>query len=70
MKTGQPLSEIAYVCGFRDYTHFARGFRQRFGTSPGAVRAGEPVTATHESAPTLGKVERPFTKRHDQLIAD
>jgi AraC family transcriptional regulator, positive regulator of tynA and feaB len=70
MKTGQPLSEIAYVCGFRDYTHFARGFRQRFGTSPGAVRAGEPVTATHESAPTFGKVERPFTKRHDQLIAD
>jgi AraC-like DNA-binding protein len=70
MKTGQPLSEIAYACGFRDYTHFSRGFRQRFGTSPGAVRAGEPVTATHESAPTLGKVERPFTKRHDQLIAD
>ena len=70
MKTGQPLSEIAYACGFRDYTHFARGFRQRFGTSPGAVRAREPVTATHESAPTLGKVERPFTKRHDQLIAD
>jgi AraC-like DNA-binding protein len=24
MKTGQPLSEIAYACGFRDYTHFAR----------------------------------------------
>jgi hypothetical protein len=43
---------------------------ERFGTSPGAVRAGEPVTATHESMPTLGKVERPFTKRHDQLIAD
>jgi AraC family transcriptional regulator, positive regulator of tynA and feaB len=32
----QPLSEIAYVCGFRDYTHFARKFRQRFGHSPGA----------------------------------
>jgi AraC family transcriptional regulator, positive regulator of tynA and feaB len=70
MKTGQPLSEIAYACGFHDYTHFARGFRQRFGTSPGAFRVGEPVTATHESAPTLGKVERPRTKRHDQLIAD
>jgi AraC-like DNA-binding protein len=36
-KTGQPLSEIAYACGFRDYTHFARGFRQRFGSTPGAV---------------------------------
>jgi AraC-like DNA-binding protein len=40
MKTGQPLSDIAYACGFRDYTHFARGFRQRFGTAPGAIGAG------------------------------
>jgi AraC-like DNA-binding protein len=32
----QPLSEIAYACGFRDYTHFARKFRQRFGHPPGA----------------------------------
>jgi AraC family transcriptional regulator, positive regulator of tynA and feaB len=39
MKTGQPLSDIAYACGFRDYTHFARGFRRRFGTTPGAVQA-------------------------------
>jgi AraC family transcriptional activator of tynA and feaB len=36
--TGQPLSEIAYACGFRDYTHFARKFRHRFGESPGARR--------------------------------
>jgi AraC family transcriptional activator of tynA and feaB len=42
IKTGQPLSDIAYACGFRDYTHFARGFRQRFGTTPGAVGAGRP----------------------------
>jgi AraC-like DNA-binding protein len=40
MKTGQPLSEIAYACGFRDYTHFARGFRRRFGSAPGAVVEG------------------------------
>jgi AraC family transcriptional activator of tynA and feaB len=39
MKTGQPLCDIAYTCGFRDYTHFARGFRQRFGTTPGAIGA-------------------------------
>jgi AraC family transcriptional activator of tynA and feaB len=32
----QPLSEIAYACGFRDYTHFARKFRHRFGYAPGA----------------------------------
>jgi AraC family transcriptional regulator, positive regulator of tynA and feaB len=40
MKTGQPLSDIAHACGFRDYTHFARGFRKRFGTTPGAAGAG------------------------------
>ena len=38
--SGQPLSEIAYACGFRDYVHFARRFRRRFGYSPGA-HAGE-----------------------------
>jgi AraC family transcriptional activator of tynA and feaB len=32
----QPLSEIACICGFRDYTHFARKFRHRFGYSPGS----------------------------------
>jgi AraC-like DNA-binding protein len=36
MKSGQPLSEIAYACGYRDYTNFARAFRQRFGHAPGA----------------------------------
>jgi AraC family transcriptional regulator, positive regulator of tynA and feaB len=34
LRTGQPVSDIAYACGFRDYTHFARKFRQRFGHSP------------------------------------
>jgi AraC family transcriptional regulator, positive regulator of tynA and feaB len=32
----QPLSEIAYACGFRDYAHFARRFRRGFGHAPGA----------------------------------
>jgi AraC family transcriptional regulator, positive regulator of tynA and feaB len=36
LRTGQPLSEIAYACGFRDYAHFARKFRHRFGYPPGA----------------------------------
>jgi len=51
-KTEQPLSVIAYTCGFRDYTNFARAFRRRFGhaagvhvKSAGVVRAG-----THEGA--------------------
>jgi AraC-like DNA-binding protein len=33
--TRQPLSEVAYACGFHDYPHFARKFRHRFGYSPG-----------------------------------
>jgi AraC family transcriptional regulator, positive regulator of tynA and feaB len=36
LRARQPLSEIAYACGFHDYTHFARKFRQRFGHPPGA----------------------------------
>jgi AraC family transcriptional regulator, positive regulator of tynA and feaB len=36
LSTGEPISAIAYACGFRDYTHFARKFRHRFGNSPGA----------------------------------
>jgi AraC family transcriptional activator of tynA and feaB len=36
----QPLSEIAYACGFNDYTHFARKFRHRFGFSPGTHPGG------------------------------
>jgi AraC-like DNA-binding protein len=38
---GQPLSEIAYACGYGDYTHFARNFRRRFGSSPGGLAAGQ-----------------------------
>jgi AraC family transcriptional activator of tynA and feaB len=45
LRTGQPLSEIAYASGFRDYTHFARRFRYRFGYTPGA-HAGD-VRATN-----------------------
>jgi AraC family transcriptional regulator, positive regulator of tynA and feaB len=42
LRTGQPVSDIAYVCGFRDYTHFARKFRQRFGHSPSSHK-GDPA---------------------------
>jgi AraC family transcriptional activator of tynA and feaB len=59
IKTGQPLSDIAYACGFRDYTHFARGFRKRFGTVPGAVGVDATGSGTHGSAPTLGKSKGP-----------
>jgi AraC family transcriptional activator of tynA and feaB len=36
LRTSQPLSEIAYACGFADYTNFARRFRRRFGHTPGS----------------------------------
>ena len=39
--TREPISAIAYACGFRDYTHFARKFRRRFGCSPGAHSAAQ-----------------------------
>lgn len=32
----QALREIAYASGFRDYSHFAKRFRRRFGHAPGA----------------------------------
>jgi AraC-like DNA-binding protein len=41
LRTGQPLSEIAYASGFRDYTHFARRFRHRFGYAPGVHAAAD-----------------------------
>jgi AraC-like DNA-binding protein len=60
MKTGQPLSDIAYDCGFRDYTHFARGFRQRFGSTPGAVGAGDAGNDKARVGADNGKVKRPY----------
>jgi AraC family transcriptional activator of tynA and feaB len=60
MKTGQPLSDIAYACGFRDYTHFARGFRQRFGSTPGAVGAGDTGNDKARVRADNGEVKRPY----------
>ena len=39
--TGQPVSQVAYACGFRDYTNFARKFRHRYGRSPTAGGADQ-----------------------------
>jgi AraC family transcriptional activator of tynA and feaB len=54
MKSGQPLSEIAYTCGYRDYSNFAQAFRQRFGHAPGVHGQGDDVKpvrdARHERA--------------------
>jgi AraC family transcriptional activator of tynA and feaB len=62
LRTGQPLSEIAYACGFRDYAHFARKFRHRFGYSPGAHgghSAGIVRVGTGESASLTRDVQAP-----------
>jgi len=64
-KTGQPLSDIAYACGFRDYTHFARGFRKRFGSAPGSVGAGATGSDNARRPADLGQIERP-TERRDK----
>jgi AraC-like DNA-binding protein len=32
----QPLAELAFACGFVDYPHFSRKFRQLFGHAPSA----------------------------------
>jgi AraC family transcriptional activator of tynA and feaB len=41
IKSVEPLSAIAYACGYRDYTNFARAFRQRFGHAPGLHVQGD-----------------------------
>lgn len=33
-----PIAEIARACGYRDYAHFARQFRARFGRPPSSFR--------------------------------
>jgi AraC family transcriptional regulator, positive regulator of tynA and feaB len=43
LRMSEPISSIAYACGFRDYTHFARQFRNRFGCSPGAHSGIRPL---------------------------
>ena len=63
MKTGQPLSDIAYACGFRDYTYFARGFRQRFGAVPGAFGAGATGSDNARVRADTGQVDRPSERR-------
>jgi AraC family transcriptional activator of tynA and feaB len=63
LSSGQPLSEIAYACGFRDYAHFARKFRNRFGSPPGAHAGPGPGagvrTHTSESARLTHDPEAP-----------
>ena len=40
MNTNQSLNEVAYHCGFNDYSSFLRVFRKMVGVSPSAYRKG------------------------------
>jgi AraC family transcriptional activator of tynA and feaB len=46
LRTCQPISEIAYACGFADHTHFARKFRRQFGHTPGSYSKTAVVPVT------------------------
>ena len=43
--SGQPISQIAYQFGFNHPAHFSRAYRNHFGMTPSAWRAGTPVAA-------------------------
>ena len=43
--TDQPISEIAYACGFNDYSYFSQKFRRRFGYAPSAHAENVPPEA-------------------------
>jgi AraC family transcriptional regulator, positive regulator of tynA and feaB len=49
MKSGEPLSAIAYACGYRDYKNFARAFRQRFGHPPGVHVQGDDANPVRDA---------------------
>jgi AraC-like DNA-binding protein len=63
LRSGQPLGQIAYACGFRDYTHFARKFRYRFGHPPGVhpAKSGRAENATVAQMLAAQDRESPLT---------
>lgn len=42
ISSGRPLNEVAYHCGFNDYSSFLRTFTKMTGLSPSAYRKGKP----------------------------
>jgi len=48
LSTADPLSQIAYACGFADQSHFSKAFRRRVGESPNAWRRRN-LTEAHSS---------------------
>jgi AraC family transcriptional regulator, positive regulator of tynA and feaB len=50
-KAGTPLGEIAFACGFLDYAHFSRKFRERYGHPPSAHSSIAVRETTNNMAP-------------------
>ncbi|MFC4948677.1 AraC family transcriptional regulator [Pseudonocardia sp. GCM10023141] len=50
--TALTAEEIAYRCGFREYSHFHRTFRKRVGMAPGAFRKSTPDSPDVGSSPS------------------
>ena len=46
ISSGRPLNEVAYHCGFNDYSSFLRSFTKMTGMSPSAYRKGQPALST------------------------
>jgi AraC-like DNA-binding protein len=45
LKTGpQTVTEVADAVGFRDYNHFGRLFRKRYGCTPYEVKSGKVIS--------------------------
>jgi len=56
LTTNEPLSQIAYACGFSDQGHFSRRFRRATGAAPLAwrrERLRRPTTGLERSGPTI-----------------
>ena len=55
LSTADPLSQIAYACGFADQSHFSKAFRRRVGESPNAWRRRN---LTEAQAQATGRISR------------
>jgi len=64
--TGQPLSEIAYACGFRDYVHFTRRFPQAVWLFAGRSRGRGRCARSYRRKCVLG-TRRPISDVLDTI---
>jgi AraC family transcriptional regulator, positive regulator of tynA and feaB len=49
LKSGEPLSEIAFACGYRDFADFTRAFHQRFGHPPDIRAPGDDTNLVRDA---------------------